>query len=136
MTTLEADPMKMSEDERQCLSESRGGSAMSFLFLVIARVAIWEEQFTAFQDKKRVQHDDWEELSSEYNEQAKHHGFQDRTATQIENKIRNLKDSYKKAKDESTRSGAGNNKENNFPYYEVFNRLFSGKEALQSKTHT
>ena len=27
MTTLEADPMKMSEDERQCLSESRGGSA-------------------------------------------------------------------------------------------------------------
>ena len=24
---LEADPMKMSEDERQCLSESRGGSA-------------------------------------------------------------------------------------------------------------
>ena len=32
--------MKMSEDERQCLSESRGGSVMSFLFLVIARVAI------------------------------------------------------------------------------------------------
>ena len=27
MTTLEADPMKMSEDERQCLSESRRGSA-------------------------------------------------------------------------------------------------------------
>ena len=27
LTTLEADPMKMSEDERQCLSESRGGSA-------------------------------------------------------------------------------------------------------------
>ena len=27
MTTLQADPMKMSEDERQCLSESRGGSA-------------------------------------------------------------------------------------------------------------
>ena len=40
-------------------------------------LAIWEEQFTAFQDKKRVQHDDWEELASEYNEQAKHHGFQD-----------------------------------------------------------
>ena len=32
--------MKMSEDERQCLSESRGGLQMSFLFLVIARVAI------------------------------------------------------------------------------------------------
>ena len=32
--------MKMSEDERQCLSESRGGLLMSFLFLVIARVAI------------------------------------------------------------------------------------------------
>ena len=96
-------------------------------------LAIWEEQFTAFQDKKRVQHDDWEELASEYNEQAKRHGFQDRTATQIENKIRNLKDSYKKAKDESTRSGAGNNKENNFPYYEIFNRLFSGIEAFSPK---
>ena len=41
--------MKMSEDERQCLSESRGGGGgggggllmTSFLFLVIARVAIW-----------------------------------------------------------------------------------------------
>ena len=96
-------------------------------------LAIWEEQFTAFQDKKRVQHDDWEELASEYNEQAKRHGFQDRTATQIENKIRNLKDSYKKAKDESTRSGADNKKENNFPYYEIFNRLFSRKEAFSPK---
>ena len=39
--------MKMSEDERQCLSESRGGSAMSFLFLVIARVAIELNEVTA-----------------------------------------------------------------------------------------
>ena len=42
--------MKMSEDERQCLSESRGGSAMSFLFLVIARVAI-STQFKNFSTK-------------------------------------------------------------------------------------
>ena len=42
--------------------------------------------------KKRIKAEDWEKLTAEYNEQAAENNFVQRTSTQCQNRILNLKE--------------------------------------------
>ena len=53
----------------------------------------------------------------------------------MENKIKNLKDQYKKLKDSLHRTGKGFDKDkiNDFPFFETFELLLGGKESYNLK---
>ena len=96
-------------------------------------LAIWEEEFNGFTDKKRIKAEDWEKLTAEYNEQAAENNFVQRTSTQCQNRILNLKDMYKKMKDQQGKSGESYraDKENNdFPYFEIMDRVLCDKQSF------
>ena len=82
--------------------------------------------------KKRIKAEDWEKLTAEYNEQAAVNNFVQRTSTQCQNRILNLKDTYKKMKDQQGKSGESYHadKENNdFPYFEIMDRVLFDKQS-------
>ena len=60
---------------------------------------------------KKSKQEDWEHLSTVYNEKAEYYLFSSRTAAQLENKIKNLKDQYKKLKDSLHKTGEGFDKD-------------------------
>ena len=96
-------------------------------------VSIWEEE--GFTYKKRVKQEDLEHLSTVYNGKAEYYLFSSKTAPQLENKIKNLKDQYKKLKDSLHKTGEGfdNDKINDFPFFETFELLLGGKESYNLK---
>ena len=98
-------------------------------------ISVWEEEFVGFTCKKRVKQEDWEHLSTVYNGKAEYYLFSSRTAAQFENKIKNLKDQYKKLKDSLHKTGEGfdNDKINDFPFFETFELLLGGKESYNLK---
>ena len=98
-------------------------------------VSVWEEEFVGFTCKKRVKQEEWEHLSTVYNEKAEYYLFSSRTAAQLESKIKNLKDQYKKLKDSLHKTGEGFDKDkiNDFPFFETFERLLGGKESYNLK---
>ena len=56
-------------------------------------------------NKKIIRAEDWKKLAAEYKEQAAENNFVQRTSTQCQNRILNLKDTYKKTKDQQWKSG-------------------------------
>ena len=84
-------------------------------------------------DKKRIKTEDWENLTVEYNEQAVENNFVQRTSTQCQNRILNLKDMYKKKmKDhqgKSWKSYHANKENNDFPYFEIMDRVLCDKQS-------
>ena len=88
-------------------------------------LAIWEEEFNGFTDKKIIKVEDWEKLAADNN-------FVQRTSTQCQNRILNLKDTYKKMKDQQEKSGESyrDDKENNdFPNFEIIDRIVCDKQS-------
>ena len=58
-----------------------------------------------FKEKKFVRKEDWERLMAAYNEGGKAYNFSQWSAQQIQNKIQNCKEAYKKVKDKCGVSG-------------------------------
>lgn len=99
-------------------------------------VNLWEDEFEAFLNKKRVKQEDWDALTEMYNNHAAILKFARRTSTQIENKIKNLKDGYKKISDSLKTTGSGFNRDKilqDFPFWMTFDRLFRDRDSFNPK---
>ena len=82
--------------------------------------------------KKIIKAEDWEKLAAEYNDQAAENNFVQRTSTQCQNRILNLKDTYRKMKDQQGKPGESYraDKENNdFPNFEIMDRILCDKQS-------
>ena len=53
-------------------------------------VNLWEDEFEAFLNKKRVKQEDWDALTEMYNSHAVVMKLSRHTSTQLESKIKNL----------------------------------------------
>ena len=95
-------------------------------------VSVWEERICWFYVVKQ---EDQEHLSTIYNEKVEYHIFSSRAAAQLENKMKNLKDQYKKLKDSLHKTGEGFDKDkiNDFPFFETYELLLGGKKSYNLK---
>ena len=95
-------------------------------------VSVWQERICWFYVVKQ---EDLEHLSTVYNEKVEYYLFSSRAAAQLENKMKNLKDQYKKLKDSLHKTGEGFDKDkiNDFPFFETFELLLGGKESYNLK---
>ena len=76
---------------------------------------------------ERIKAEDWEKLTASIISR------QWRTTTQCQNRILNLKDTYKKVKDQQGKSGESchADKENNdFPFFEIMDRVLFDKQYI------
>ena len=90
---------------------------------------IWEAEFQGFSDKIRITKGDWENLASMYSRQ----NYSARSAQQIENKIKNLKDHYKRVKDKMKTTGHRFDKietDTEFSYSDIMDRVLGGNEKF------
>ena len=96
-------------------------------------LSVWEGQFNAFTEKKKVKQDDWDDLTVAYNTEAAAYGFQRRKSSQVANCINNLKDQFKNILDKKNTTGKGvetGGSEKSFPYWDLFSRVYSDREKF------
>ena len=96
-------------------------------------LSVWEGQFNAFTEKKKVKQDDWDDLTVAYNTEAAAYGFQSRKSSQVANCVNNLKDRFKNILDKKNTTGKGvetDGSEKSFPSWDFFSRVYSDREKF------
>ena len=99
-------------------------------------VNLWEDEFEAFLNKKRVKQEDWDALTEMYNSHAVVMKLSRRTSTQLENKIKNLRDGYKNIGDSLKTIGSGFDRDSmskDFPFWDTFDRLYRDRDSFNPK---